>query len=56
MASLHKKFRDNNDKTSSVAPLKKADDAFELDTTNYSIEEVEDIVVSKIRERVALDD
>lgn len=49
-------FRDNNDKTSSVAPLKKADDAFELDTTNYSIEEVEDIVVSKIRERVALDD
>lgn len=49
-------FRDNNDKTSSVAPLKKADDAFELDTTNYSIEEVEDIVVSKIRERVAIDD
>lgn len=49
-------FRDNNDKTSSVAPLKKADDAFELDTTNYSIEEVENIVVSKIRERVALDD
>lgn len=49
-------FRDNNDKTSSVAPLKKAGDAFELDTTNYSIEEVEDIVVSKIRERVALDD
>ena len=49
-------FRDNNDKTSSVATKKKADDAFELDTTNYSIEEVEDIVVSKIRERVALDD
>ena len=38
-------FRDNNDKTSSVAPLKKADDAFELDTTKYSLEEVENIVV-----------
>lgn len=49
-------FRDNNDKTSSVAPLKKAEDAFELDTTNYTLEEVENIVVGKIKERIDLDD
>ena len=48
-------FRDRNDKSSSVAPLKKADDAFELDTTNYTLEEVEKIVVEKIREKVDLD-
>lgn len=48
-------FRDENDKSSSVAPLKKADDAFELDTTNYTLEEVENIVVRKIREKVDLD-
>ena len=48
-------FRDKNDKSSSVAPLKKADDAFELDTTNYTLEEVEKIVVEKIREKVDLD-
>ena len=42
-------FRDNNDKTSDVAPLKKADDAFELDTTNYTLDEVENIVVNKIK-------
>ena len=34
------KFRDNNDKTSSVAPLKKAEDAIYIDSTNLSIEEV----------------
>ena len=49
-------FRDNNDKTSDVAPLKKADDAFELDTTNYTLDEVENIVVKKIKEKVILDD
>ena len=48
-------FRDRNDKASSVAPLKKADDAFELDKTNYTLEEVEKIVVEKIREKVDLD-
>ena len=45
-----------NDKTSDVAPLKKADDAFELDTTNYTLDEVENIVVKKIKEKVILDD
>ena len=49
-------FRDNNDKTSNVAPLKKADDAFELDTTSYTLDEVENIVVEKIKEKVILDD
>lgn len=48
-------FRDNNDKTSLVAPLKKADDAFELDTTNYTFEEVENIVINVIRKKVDID-
>ena len=34
------KFRDNNDKTSSIAPLKKADDAIVIDSTNMKIDEV----------------
>ena len=48
-------FRDNNDKSSDVAPLKKAEDAFELDTTNYTLEEVEDIVIRKVKEKIQLD-
>ena len=48
-------FRDNNDKNSNVAPLKKAEDAFELDTTNYTLEEVEDIVIRKVKEKIQLD-
>ena len=47
-------FRDN-DKSSDVAPLKKAEDAFELDTTNYTLEEVEDIVIRKVKEKIQLD-
>ncbi|MNT31778.1 Cytidylate kinase [compost metagenome] len=35
-------FRDNNDKTSNVAPLKKAHDAILVDTTNMTIAEVEE--------------
>lgn len=34
------KFRDNNDKTSPVAPLKQAEDAIYVDTTSMTIEEV----------------
>ena len=34
------KFRDNNDKTSDVAPLKMADDAIYVDTTTKTIDEV----------------
>lgn len=40
------KFRDNNDKTSDVAPLRQADDAIYIDTTNMQIKEV----VEKISE------
>ena len=47
-------FRDNNDKNSNVAPLKKAEDAYEIDTTNYTLEEVENLVVSKIKEKIEL--
>ena len=48
-------FRDNNDKSSSVGTLKKAEDAFEIDTTKLTMEEEEKIVVEKIREKVDLD-
>ena len=34
------KFRDNNDKTSKVAPLKQAEDAIYIDTTDMTIPEV----------------
>ncbi len=46
------KFRDENDKSSTVGTLKKAEDAYEIDTTNYTLEEVEELVVSAIREKV----
>ncbi len=45
------KFRDNNDKTSDVAPLIQAEDAIYIDTTNLAIEEVckkiIDIIIDK---------
>jgi len=45
------KFRDNNDKTSLVAPLKQAEDAVYVDTTNLTIDKVvdkiEEIILSK---------
>ncbi|MCI8655217.1 MAG: (d)CMP kinase [Clostridia bacterium] len=45
------KFRDNNDKTSKVAPLKQADDAIYIDSTNMTIEEVTDKIVEIIKEK-----
>ena len=42
------KFRDYNDKTSSVAPLKQAEDAIYIDSTNLSIEQVVDKIVNII--------
>ena len=33
-------YRDNNDKTSKVAPLKQAEDAIYVDSTHLNIEEV----------------
>ena len=49
-------FRDNSDKTSSVAPLKMAEDAVLVDSTNMTIEEVQnkiiEIINSKLRNGV----
>jgi len=44
-------FRDNNDKTSSVAPLKQADDAIYIDSSNMTIEEVVNRVIKIIEEK-----
>ncbi len=43
------KNRDNNDSTRSLNPLKQAEDAIVLDTTNMSIEEVEREVMEEIK-------
>lgn len=43
------KFRDNNDKTSPVAPLKQAKDAIYIDSTNMTIEEVTEKIVEEIK-------
>ena len=44
------KFRDNNDKTSPVAPLKQADDAIYIDSSNMTIEEVVNKVIEIINQ------
>ena len=43
-------FRDQNDKNSSVAPLKQAEDAILVDTTTLTIPEVKEKVISIIKE------
>lgn len=40
-------FRDNNDKNSKVGPLRQAEDAIYVDTTNMSIKEVENYYTRK---------
>lgn len=45
------KFRDNNDKTSDVAPLKIADDAIVVDSTDMSIDEVVKTILKIIDEK-----
>lgn len=42
-------FRDNNDKNSKVGPLRQAEDAIYVDTTNMSIKEVEKLLYKKIK-------
>jgi cytidylate kinase len=42
------KQRDHNDSTRALNPLKKADDAVELDTTGMSIEEVTDYILNEV--------
>jgi cytidylate kinase len=43
------KIRDEKDKTRKVAPLKKAEDARYIDTTNMTIEQVVDEVIKQVR-------
>ncbi len=43
-------FRDNNDKTSDVAPLRQAEDAHYIDSTNMTIDEVASEVMKIINE------
>ena len=45
------KFRDYNDKTSDVAPLKQAEDAIYIDTTNLTIEEVCEEIIHIVEEK-----
>jgi cytidylate kinase len=45
------KFRDNNDKTSKVAPLKQAEDSIYIDSTNMTIDEVTEKIINIIKER-----
>ena len=46
------KQRDYNDSHREVAPLKKADDAIELETTTMSIAEVVDAVIKIVKEKI----
>ena len=45
------KFRDNNDKTSPVAPLKQAEDAIYVDSTHMTIDEVVEKIAKIITEK-----
>lgn len=46
------KFRDNNDKTSKVAPLKMAEDAIYVDSTDLNINEVVEKIVEIIKNNI----
>ena len=48
------KFRDENDKNSKIAPLKKADDAIVIDSTSMPIESVVEKVIEIIDEKAKL--
>ena len=45
------KLRDENDKTSNIAPLKKADDAIVVDSSNLSIDEVVEKIINLITKK-----
>lgn len=49
------KQRDHNDSSRAYNPLRKADDAILLDTTNMSIEEVGDFIIGKIDDVIKKD-
>ena len=42
--------RDKNDMTREISPLKQADDAILIDNTALSEKQVEDIIISKVKE------
>lgn len=44
--------RDKIDSEREVAPLRKADDAYEIDTTSLSIEQVVDNIMALAEERI----
>ncbi len=46
-------FRDNNDKTSDVAPLRQAEDAIYVDSTHLNIEQVCEKIIGIIKEKRA---
>ena len=43
------KLRDKTDSTREIAPLKKAEDAFKIDVSNLTIDQVFDIILKKIK-------
>ena len=47
-------FRDNNDKNSSVGPLKRAKDAIYIDTTDLSINEVKNKVIKIVKKQIKI--
>ena len=44
--------RDHQDMTREISPLKKADDAIEIDTSDMSIEEVTDCIMKLVEEKI----
>jgi cytidylate kinase len=46
--------RDKLDSTRAHSPLAKADDAYELDTTRYTLDEVIEIIVALVKERTGV--
>ena len=45
------RLRDEGDSTRAIAPLRKAEGAIEIDTTNHTLDEVVEMMVTKIRAR-----
>ncbi len=44
--------RDKRDSTRKIAPLKKADDAIYIDTTNLTIDEVKNIIIKIVKNKM----
>ncbi|HRT01146.1 MAG TPA: (d)CMP kinase, partial [Fervidobacterium sp.] len=46
--------RDKNDSTRDIAPLTKADDAIEIDTSKLTVQQVVDKIIEIVKERCML--